>query len=187
MKNNNVCCYLDEHFKVIQGFEKYLISNYGRVLNLSTGKILKPRAIGNGYKAVVLFNNKKGVSMYIHRLVAMAFLPNIDNKPQVNHINEDKNNNHVSNLEWVTPWENSNHETRNKRISERNSKPIMVFDTDWNFVGEYDSISKASEDLQVHHGNISKCCRGKLKQVQGYIFKYKADEEILNECLELIG
>lgn len=186
MENNNLCCYVDEYFKAIQGFDSYLISNYGRVLNLKTGKILKPRTIGNGYKAVTLYNDKKATSMYVHRLVAEAFIPNIENKPQVNHMDEDKKNNHVSNLEWVTPWENSNYQTRNKRISQKKFKQVIVFDTDWNFIGEYNSILQAGEELEVDRGNISKCCRGKLKQVQGYIFKYKADEEIINECLELI-
>lgn len=182
--------YIDETWKVIDFIEGiapiYEISNYGRVRNIKKGNILQQRNIGE-YKGVMLCTKSKEKQVYIHRLVAMAFLPNIDNKPQVNHINEDKSNNHVSNLEWVTPWENANHETRNKRIAERNSKPIMVFNTDWEFVGEYDSILQASEDLQVNQGNISKCCRGKLTQVKGYIFKYKADEEVINECLELIG
>ena len=100
-----------EEWKLIIGYgNKYEISNTGKVRNIKTGRVLKPSTQSNGYLKVNLVDRSKGISDWpnIHRLVALYFLDNPNNLPQVNHIDEDKNNNCVDNLEWCTAKYNSN-------------------------------------------------------------------------------
>ncbi len=87
----------------------YQVSPDGRVFSLVTNKWLKPRNAGAGYQTVMLYKNKRGKNFYIHRLVAEAFLDVVDGKDFVNHIDGDKTNNSVDNLEWVTRSENMLH------------------------------------------------------------------------------
>jgi hypothetical protein len=106
----------------VEGYENlYQISNYGKVKSLShinnLGKlrpecILKDRFTDRGYNTAVLYNNGKPKTYKVHRLVAKAFIENISNKPHVNHIDGDKKNNFVDNLEWVTISENQKHAFR---------------------------------------------------------------------------
>ena len=110
---------MEEIWRDIEGFEGlYQVSNFGRIKRVTTGKILKGDKNNDGYLRVKLYKNNTKSNKSIHRLVAEAFIPNPENKPQVNHINEDKTNNSLDNsldnLEWMTAKENINHGTRNK-------------------------------------------------------------------------
>ena len=112
-----------EKYLPIEGFSDYLITSQGRVLSLKDNhgndriKELKPCKIPNGYMQVTLYKNGKRYAKYVHRLVATAFIPNPEDKPEINHIDEDKSNNCVTNLEWMTHKENLNFGTRNERAS----------------------------------------------------------------------
>ena len=112
-----------EIYSPIEGFPNYLVTSHGRVLSLNYNRENKIRELKQrkNYKSkycyVTLYKNGKATVIYVHRLVAQAFIPNPDNKPEVNHIDENKTNNQVSNLEWVTHKENINHGTRNERAS----------------------------------------------------------------------
>ena len=114
-----------EEWKNVKGFEGlYQISNYGRVKSLkynksSKIKIMKVHQDKDGYIQVKLSKEAKQYTFKVHRLVATHFLENPDLKSEVNHINEIKDDNKVTNLQWVTPKENSNHGTRNRKISKR--------------------------------------------------------------------
>lgn len=114
---------MEEIWKDIKGYEgKYQVSNYGSVKTLNyrrtgTARLLIPKN-DKGYLAVGLYKNGKRKMFLIHRLVAEAFIPNPENLPQVNHIDEDKTNNYVENLEWCTQSYNNNYGTRLKRVSE---------------------------------------------------------------------
>jgi len=100
----------DEKWKDVFGFEGlYKISNHGRVLSLYNNIIRKQFMPENRYPKVVISKNKKKYMKYIHRMVAMAFIPNPQNKKEVNHKDGNKFNNAISNLEWVTPKENQQH------------------------------------------------------------------------------
>ena len=98
--------------KVIKNYEDYTINTDGVVISNAYGrisKVLKQSVHKTGYMMVSLSKGNRGFSHSVHRLVAVAFIPNPKNKTQVNHINGDKTDNTVSNLEWVTPKENIQH------------------------------------------------------------------------------
>lgn len=122
-----------EIWKNINGFEEYEISNYGRVRSIysSHRKILNPANNGRGYLTVCLYKNKRQKRMSLHRLVAIHFLPNFYNKPDVNHKDGNKSNNFLYNLEWVTPKENIQHGFKlglfdNSRIKSRERMLAML-------------------------------------------------------------
>lgn len=100
-----------ELWKPIPGWQDYQESSYGRTKSFHNGKqrIVKPKVNNQGYLCIALWKNSKRKDYRVSRLVALCFIPNPDNKPQVNHIDGNKFNNHVSNLEWVTDAENKRH------------------------------------------------------------------------------
>lgn len=116
---------MDEIWKDISGYEGlYQVSNLGRVRSLNynhTGeiKLLKQGTYKKGHKCVSLFKNKKGKTYSVHRLVAIAFIPNPNNLPIINHKDEDPSNNNVNNLEWCTVAYNNTYGTARKRAGEK--------------------------------------------------------------------
>lgn len=160
-----------EEWKDIKWYEGlYQVSELGRVKRKyrKSERILKPLVDKDGYIYINLNKNNKRKWFRVHRLVAEAFIPNPENKPQVNHIDEVKTNNMVSNLEWMTVKENINYGTRTERCSKK-IKAIDIANGEWN---EYRSIRECARQLSLNHGNISKCLQGRCKQVGGYIFEY---------------
>ena len=96
-----------EVHKSIPGFEDYTVTTWGRVFNKRTGQFVRQETHCKGYLRVNLYNDKgERKHMKVHRLVAKAFVPNDENKPQVNHIDGNNQNNSYTNLEWVTDAEN---------------------------------------------------------------------------------
>lgn len=99
----------------------YEVSKEGVVRNITTQIIIKGSISTSGYKMVGLYlGNKKRLNKQVHRLVALAFIDNPENKPQVNHKDSNKLNNHIDNLEWVTPKENMKHHYDNGGIKRNN-------------------------------------------------------------------
>lgn len=169
---------MQEIWKDIKGYEGlYQVSDLGRVKRVETGRILKGYKITGDYLGVKLCKNNIKSSQKIHRLVAEAFIPNSENKPQVNHIDEDKTNNVVSNLEWMTATENNNHGTRNKRaaktISKSKSIPIIATNIKTGEFQEFNSTKECARQLGLHTSNITAVLKGRLKRSGGYTFKYK--------------
>lgn len=183
------------------GYPDYEVSNMGQVKSLSyrkTGKerILKPQKTKFGYLRNQLSNNSKGKWFLVHRLVALTFLENPLNLPCVNHKDEDKENNHIDNLEWCTHEYNNNYGTHNEIISKkqrnnpRTSKIILQYTLEGKFVAEYPSSKEVERVLKFSHTSINKCCQNKKKYIShnGYIWFYKHDftEEKLKQKIEQV-
>lgn len=165
-----------EIWKDVVGYEGlYQVSNMGRVRSFKRGKVrvLKPNTNKRGYLHVVLSKNNSLKTLRIHRLVAQAFLPNPNNLPQVNHKDEDKTNNIVTNLEYCDAKYNSNYGTRNEKIS----KIILQIDKNSNVViNIFPSTIAAEKQTGCKQQNICSCCKGKLKTTGGYKWKYKESQ-----------
>ena len=154
-------------------YDNYEVSTEGRVRSLNykrTGqiKVLKQSEIKKGYLQVGLSKNGEVKRFLVHRLVAIAFIPNPHNKPTVNHIDTNPKNNHVENLEWATYEEQNIHDDRQKKQGKSKSKKVKCIDT--NTI--YDSIKQASQDTGVKESNIVGCCKGQYKQCKGLHFEY---------------
>lgn len=127
--------------KEIDGYEGYLVNEAGEIFNKKTGRNIKTRKLTNtGYEDVEIRSNKCRKKFLVHRLVALAFIPNELNKPYVNHIDGNRLNNTVSNLEWVTGNENSMHRIfRNREITKKDILEIFK-SKKWNSVDEFVNI-----------------------------------------------
>ena len=176
----------NEIWKDIAGYEGvYQVSNLGRVrsirrkTNTICGKILTPILTYQGYERVRLYKNGKSRLFLVHRLVAGAFVVNLDNKPMVNHIDENKRNNCANNLEWCTHIENCYHGTAIKRTKEaltnhpKKSKPVEQHTKDGELIGIFPSIREAERSTNIKHRDISFCCQERYKTAGGYIWKYR--------------
>ena len=165
---------MKEVWKDIKGYEGlYQISNLGRVKRVTTGRILKGGKDKDGYLMVKLYKNNIRSNKKIHRLVAEAFIPNPENKPQVNHADENKTNNSLDNLEWMTAKENINHGTHNERVSKTMSIPIIATNLKTGESQEFYGASECARQLGLYQQHISAVLKGILKQTKGYTFKYK--------------
>jgi hypothetical protein len=157
---------------------RYLISNLGNVFSLITNKKLKQSVSPKGYKYVSFYykNKKKHKIKRVHRLAALAFIPNLENKPQVNHINEIKDDNRVENLEWATAKENVNHGTGLARMAKSltngaRSKKVIQMDMEGNFIREWVSIKEAGRNGYTSN-TISAVCLGKISHHKKYKWKH---------------
>lgn len=168
-----------EIWRDVAGYEGlYKVSNLGNVMSLKhkKPKLMKPGKYGNGYLFVILSNHNKSLKgNSIHRLVAQAFLPNPNNLPQVNHKDEDKTNNRVSNLEWCDAKYNLNYGTVQERKAKSKSKPVLQYDKNENLLNEYPSAIDAERKTGIYQENICMVCKGKLKSTGGYLWRYKDD------------
>lgn len=149
-------------------YEGYQISNLGRVKSLKRkeNKIMKLKVDRLGYVRVHLRVNNSDVTESVHRLVAKAFIPNEDNKKEVNHINGIKTDNRAENLEWSTRTENINHAYKTKL--RENAREVYCLELNRKFY----SVRSASKELNLKHTHIINCCQGKQKTTGGYHWKY---------------
>ena len=163
-----------EEWRAVKGFEQfYLVSNEGHVFSRRSGKILKP-VLRNGnhgsrYLGVDLFGDTYRKSVYIHRLVAEAFVDKPDGCTCVNHIDENKQNNKASNLEWCTLAYNNTYNGKDQRIC----KSIVQIDPNTGEEKRWQSARKAQEAGIADYKNISACCRGLRKHAGGYMWRFE--------------
>lgn len=171
---------LVEEWRDVVGYEGlYQISNLGQVRNVKTGKIRAQQNGDGGYKFVILHDSKGGrrpLTKGIHRLMAEAFIPNPDNKPCVNHKDENTSNNTLDNLEWVTYQENNVYGTRLERAAEAEfdkGKTVYRFTKSGELIDSFPSLSTAARFLGVHVAHISHCCLGERKSAYGYKWSFE--------------
>jgi hypothetical protein len=198
---------MDEKMYPIKGLEgKYSITKSGRVFSMPTGnKYDHNKDITNelvvscskNYKSFKAWNGqKKPKHITLHRALAMTFIPNPENKPMVNHIDGDKLNNDLSNLEWVTAKENAVHAWENGLYGNPptywkgkfgkehiNSKPIIQYDKNMNLINEFDSTACAARATGFNRGSI-KCCLNYNKKLikpnrtsHGFIWVFKNEQD----------
>ena len=154
----------------------------GKYVVLSNGEVWNMRYYdnGNNIKKVKQRKNKDGYlrcyingkSVLAHRLIADCFLPNPNNLPQINHINEIKDDNRVDNLEWCTANYNINYGTRNERDAKTKTKTVYQYTKDGQFIAKYPSLCEVGRQLGYNIGAISMCCNGKRKSAYGYIWSF---------------
>lgn len=176
--------------KMLNGYKGlYMVSNTGKIKALpkfhktnkdysSIGYMQKEKILSvyydkkSGYGRIGLTKNGKTNRKYIHRLVAEAFIPNPENKSEVNHIDENKENNNIENLEWCDRKYNNNYGNRNKYVSKKLSKSIIQKDLNNNIIKIWDSISDVGKELEISTSHISSCCNKKRHTTGGFRWEF---------------
>ena len=154
---------------------------YGKIKSLKCGKerILKQSKSHKGYLYVNLYKNGKSKKYSVHKLVAEAFIPNPEGKPEINHDDGNKENCCASNLYWSTRSENVLHAYRTglyknpKKHCNNKAKAVNQYDLDGNFIKTWESTMEVERELKINNSSISKCCLGKRNKAGGYIWKFK--------------
>lgn len=163
---------MEEIWKDIPGYEGlYQVSNCGQVRSIKNGRTrLLSQSRRKGYFAVDLSKNGKAKTQSVHRLVAMAFVPNPCNFPEVNHRDETVSNNTADNLEWCTSAYNNAYGTRPARIGAMKAKPVEQL-RDGVVIERWES-ARAAVRAGFSSGCISECCRGRRASHKGYEWRF---------------
>ena len=160
-----------EVWKDVVGYEGlYQVSNYGNIKN-SKNIIMKQQTTKDGYFSVALSKNNKQKRYQAHRIVAIAFIDNKCQYPEINHKDENKKNNYVSNLEWCTKEYNRYYGTGQARNNTKKLKPVNQI-KDGHIVKWYDSAKSAEIKTGINKQHIGDCCRGKRKTAGGYNWRF---------------
>lgn len=183
---------MEEVWKDIEGYEGiYQVSNLGRVRSLDRyteqvglqgctferfrrGTIIKQEPNKRGYLTVGLYDASvhKKRRLYVHRLVAMAFVQGYKAGTEVNHIDEDVTNNRADNLEWITQIENLRYGTRGQRVNKNRFKSVQQYDTEGHLIATFKSMNDAERETGIYRNSIKLCCQGKTKTAGGYRWRY---------------
>ena len=172
-----------EEWREIDGYNgRYEVSNLGHIRSVdflcTNGNVYRGREIStrrsknNGYLLVNLSWRSKKMTFSVHRLVANAFIDNPANLPQINHINEDKTDNRVENLEWCTNSYNCKYGNRNATMIQQRRKPVSQFLDDGTFIKSYESLGEASRSTGIRASHICCVCKGYIRKAGGYIWRY---------------
>lgn len=187
-----------EIWKDIRGYEGlYQVSNLGRIKSTSPGLkfvkgspselIMKQSLSSSGYLHVQLYKAHVPATVLVHKVVAQAFIDNPEGKPEVNHIDSDRTNNRVSNLEWATKSENMKHSfnrgyhvspmLNRKGAMNTNSKKIIQYDLSGNEIRRWTGIAEAARSIGCNPSSISACLCGYNKTCKGHVWKYETQAQ----------
>lgn len=189
-----------EIWRDVYGYEGfYQVSNCGNVRSLSRtvqrlnnsdltlrGRVCSQTLSDKGYLTVGLCRDNRIKRVYVHKLVAIAFVDNPNNLTEINHIDENPLNNRVENLEWCTHKQNMNHGTVKRRISDKllnredHSIPVSQYTSDGDLVAEYPSMTEAARMNDYNESAISRACCGKGRIYKGFIWKYTYERKSSN-------
>lgn len=170
-----------EEWKKIEGYEDYEVSNFGRIKSYKqdkNGKITLGNKDKKGYLTKMLYNKDGCKTFKVHRLVAQAFIPNPNNLPQINHKDENKTNNNVSNLEWCDNDYNNHYGTKIERAAvsnyccETTSKKVYSVDNN-GIIENFNSIGEAERITGLSHSNIVRALKGRRPTCGGRKWFYK--------------
>ena len=175
-------------WKPVEGYEGlYEVSNTGIVRSLERfdngvhvpSTVLKPSK-NNRYAYVKLYRHSQHKIFRVHRLVALAFIPNPNNKPQVNHIDGNKMNNDSRNLEWCTQAENNRHAIDTglqdpSRMIEATRKKVVQLSKNGEVIKVWRSLTDAANSLGIQVPNITHCCNGRIHSTGGFVWRYQED------------
>jgi hypothetical protein len=192
-----------ETWKDIKGYENvYKISSLGRVIRKPWERDFSEKEIKHiikkhGYAVVGLNYKKQCKYFYVHRLIAIAFIENLENKPQVNHKDGNKLNNVLDNLEWATRSENQKH--RYTHLGHKNylygktgadhkgSKPVMQMTKDGIYLKTYAGVSEAGRQTGVSVSSIVSHIKGRLNHAGGYLWDYVAEQVEKENFVEMLN
>lgn len=176
---------MKEMWKDLKEFEdKFRISSTGIIINKDNNKKVKTRISKDGYVYVTLYYNKKSYIKALHRLVASTFIKRSNINLEVNHIDGNKLNNNMNNLEWITHKENINHAWKtklfepvraaSKRYGKDNpsAKSIVQYDIKGNKIKEYNCITEAVKETNINKTSIGKCCNFRRKTAGSYVWRF---------------
>lgn len=179
---------MKEIWKDIKGYEGlYQASNLGRIRSFprrgthcNSVKVLKSNKNHKGYLTLSLTKNCKRKTVSVHRIVALTFIPNPNNLPQINHKDGNKLNNNVENLEWVTNYDNMQHSIKlglrknSYKKGKEHFKSVIVnqYDLEHNFIKQWYCVNDIERKLGFNNKNICACCRKKRPTAYGYIWEY---------------
>lgn len=160
----------------IEDAPDYIVSSWGRVFGLQRRRYLTPSQDTYGYMRVTLSANGISKPISVHRLVAKAFMPNPEGKPEVDHTDNDTNNNHIRNLQWCTPSENSLKREKRSISAIGNKKKVeQVSPIREIVVKTWASASEAADRYGVDQTAIAKCCRGEYEKCCGWRWRYRQE------------
>lgn len=182
-----------EEWRDIKGFEKkYEISNYGRIRNKITNHIYKNTNKYGNYFSIILYDETHKKSVRIHRLVAEHYIPNPNNYPCVNHLDLNKQNNHVDNLEWCTYSHNTkdaikkgantmsgfNNYNKNKFVNKYGK--LYQYDKNMELINIFDNLNEACKETNVCRRNILQCINHEPKRKTAGGFIWLSEKEVMN-------
>lgn len=162
---------MDVIWKDIPGYEGlYRVNQWGEIYSLYTNKILKYSISRDGYKQYNLYKNKKNYIMTAHKAVALAFIPNPENLPLVNHKDEDKQNCYCENLEWCSHLYNNIYNDKHIKSAKKLSSTTYQYDKNGDLIAEYESMNAAARINNLSDGCICMCCNGKFYTYKNFVW-----------------
>ena len=156
----------------VKEYDHYEVNQFGEIRHKKRKQVLKPRSNNGGYLYVNFNINGIRTNFAVHRIVANAFIPNPKGYLEVNHKDYNKQNNNVSNLEWVNSSQNKQHAYLKQENKQSRGKSVEQYTKDGRYIKTFESVSQAAQEIGCCVSAISNCCLGRTKTSKGYRWKF---------------